>query len=266
MRIALSLLLIALPLAAARKPTAAQLQAQVKRLTEERDDLKQRLAATEDLQKDIGSARKARDLAKAEAETARKETEQLRATLRENQGGSDAILKDLQDAKQAAAEARAEAARLKTENEALQLKTAAVPGEGDLVQLSEDIRPARAINLNRATPRLKAASFFAGRPKGVVVVHVLISEKGAFSPPGSSRGFPATRPRPGRPARPASRRPSTWSSMRPHPRTARRSSRSGRAWGSIWTEPSARRRGWAHRCPTAPRTRLSPGTTPRGER
>ncbi|MCE1203314.1 MAG: energy transducer TonB [Holophagaceae bacterium] len=178
MRIALSLLLIALPLAAAKRPTAAQLQAQVKRLTEERDDLKQRLAATEDLQKEIGSARKARDLAKAETESARKETEQLRATLRENQGGSDAILKDLQEAKQAAAEARAEAIRLKTENEALQLKTAAIPSEGDLVQLAEDIQPARAINLNRATPRLKAAGFFAGRPKGVVVVHVLISEKG----------------------------------------------------------------------------------------
>lgn len=178
MRIALSLLLMALPLAAAKKPTAAQLQAQVKRLTEERDDLKQRLAATEDLQKDITGARKAREQAKAEAETARKETERLRATLRENQGGSDVLLKDLQAAKQAAAEARAEAGRLKAENEALQLKTAAVPGEGDLVQLAEDIQPARAINLNRATPRLKASSFFAGRPKGVVVVQVLISEKG----------------------------------------------------------------------------------------
>lgn len=178
MRVALSLLLIALPLAAAKKPTAAQLQAQVKRLTEERDDLKQRLAATEDLQKEIAGARKARDLARAEVETARKEADQLRATLRENQGGSDAILGELQAAKQAAAEARTEAARLKAENEALQLKTAAVPGEGDLVQLTEDIQPARAINLNRATPRLKASSFFAGRPKGVVVVHVLISEKG----------------------------------------------------------------------------------------
>ena len=52
MRIALSLLLIALPLAAAKKPTAAQLQTQVKRLTEERDDLKQRLAATEGLSED----------------------------------------------------------------------------------------------------------------------------------------------------------------------------------------------------------------------
>jgi len=178
MRIALSLLLIALPLAAAKKPTATQLQAQVKRLTEERDDLKQRLAATEDLQKDITSARKARDLAKTEADTTRREIEQLRATLRENQGGGDALLRDLQDAKQAAAEARAEAGRLKVENEALQLKTAAVPGQGDLVQLAEDIQPARAVNLNRATPRLKASSFFAGRPKGVVVVHVLINEKG----------------------------------------------------------------------------------------
>jgi hypothetical protein len=178
MRVALPLLLLALPLGAAKKPTAPQLQAQVKRLTEERDDLKQRLAATEDLQKELAGARKARELAKVEVETARKEADQLRATLRENQGGGDAILGELQAAKQAAAEARAEAARLKTENEALQIKTAAIPGEGDLVQLSEDIQPARAVNLNRATPRLKASNFFAGRPKGVVVVHVLVSEKG----------------------------------------------------------------------------------------
>ena len=51
MRAVLALLLIALPLsaAAAKKPTAAQLEAQVKTLTAERDDLKQRLAGTEDL-------------------------------------------------------------------------------------------------------------------------------------------------------------------------------------------------------------------------
>lgn len=178
MRIALSLLLIALPLAAAKKPTAAQLQAQVKRLTEERDDLKQRLAATEDLQLEVANAKKARDLARSESTAARKEAEQLRATLKENQGGGDAILKELQDAKQAAEEAKAESSRLKAENESLQHKVSAAPGEGELVLLGEDVRPARPINLNRATPRLKASSLFAGRPKGVVVVNVLISEKG----------------------------------------------------------------------------------------
>jgi len=178
MRIALSLLLIALPLAAAKKPTTAQLQTQVKRLTEERDDLKQRLAATEDLQKELANAKKARDLARSEGEAVRKETEQLRATLKENQGGSDAILKELQEAKEAALEAKAESRHLKGENEALQQKVSATPSDGDLVLLGEDIRPARPINLNRATPRLKTSSLFAARPKGVVVVNVLISEKG----------------------------------------------------------------------------------------
>jgi hypothetical protein len=178
MRIALSLLLIALPLAAAKKPTAAQLQAQVKRLTEERDDLKQRLAATEDLQLEVANAKKARDLARAESTAARKEAEQLRATLKENQGGGDAILKEFREAKQAAEDAKAESSRLKAENESLQQKVSAAPSEGALVMLGEDVRPARPINLNRATPRLKAASLFSGRPKGVVVVNVLISEKG----------------------------------------------------------------------------------------
>ena len=178
MRIALSLLLIALPLAAANKPTAAQLQTQVKHLTEERDDLKQRLAATEGLRQEAEGAKKARDLARSEADAARKDADQLRASLKENQGGSDAILKELQAAKQATEEARAETERLKAQNESLQNKANAVPGEGDLVPIVEEIQPARPINLNRATPRLKASSLLSARPKGVVVVNVLISEKG----------------------------------------------------------------------------------------
>ncbi|MDR3682646.1 MAG: hypothetical protein P4L11_02860 [Geothrix sp.] len=178
MRIALSLLLIALPLAAAKKPTVAQLQVQVKRLTEERDDLKQRLAATEDLQQEAAGAKQARDLARAEADAARKEVDQLRAALKENQGGSDAILNELQEAKQEAEEAKVEAERLRAQNASLLFKANAVPGEGDLVQLSEEIQPARPINLTRATPHLSASGLFKARPKGVVVVQVLVSEKG----------------------------------------------------------------------------------------
>ncbi len=182
MRLVLPLLLTALslglPLAAAKRPSAAQLEAQVKRLTNERDDLKQRLAATEDLQQELAAARKARDLAKAEAEATRKESAQLSATLKENQGGSDAILKELQEAKVAAATAKEEAARLGRQNEELKLKVAAVPAEGDLVILGEDLKPARAINLNRITPRVKGSGLFSANPRGVVVVNVLISEKG----------------------------------------------------------------------------------------
>jgi len=194
MRIALSLLLIALPLAAAKKPTTAQLQVQVKRLTDERDDLKQRLAATDSLQQAIALAKNARDQARSESAAARKEAEQLRASLKENQTGGDAILKELHDAQQAAEEAKAEAARLKAQNETLQIRANAVPGEGDLVQLTEEIQPARPINLNRVTPHLKASSLFAGRPKGVVVVNVLISERGDVLASRLIQGLPGDSP------------------------------------------------------------------------
>jgi hypothetical protein len=194
MRIVLSLLLIAMPLAAAKKTTAAQLQAQVKRLTEERDDLKQRLAATEVLQQEAAGAKKARDLARADADASRKEADQLRAALRENQGGGDAILNELQEAKLDLEETKAEAERLRAQNASLQFKANAVPGEGDLVQLSEEIHPARPINLSRATPQVKASGLFSARPKGVVVVQVLISEKGDVLSARLLQGLPGDTP------------------------------------------------------------------------
>jgi hypothetical protein len=194
MRTILALLLIALPLAAAKKPTPAQLQAQVKRLTDECEGLKLRLAATEDIQQELAAARKARDLARSEGEAARKEADQLKASLKENQGGDDAILKELRDARLAATDAKAEAARLRTQNESLQSRANAVPGEGDLVTLSEEMQPARPVNLNRVVPRLKASSFFKGRAKGVVVVNVLISEKGDVLAARLLQGLPGDSP------------------------------------------------------------------------
>jgi hypothetical protein len=194
MRVALALLLLAMPGSAAKKPTAAQLETQVKRLTEERDDLKQRLAAVGDVQQELAAARKAKELARSEADAARKEADELRASLKENQGGGDAILKELHEARQSTEAAKAEAARLKAENEALQKKDSAVPREGDLVPLGEEIQPARPINLNRATPRLKASNFFAGRAKGVVVVNVLISEKGDVLSARLIQGLPGDSP------------------------------------------------------------------------
>lgn len=178
MRIAIALLLITLPLAAAKKPTAAQLQAQVKRLTEERDSLKEKLAATDDIQQELAAARKARDLAKAEAEAARREADLVKGTLQENERGGDAILKDVKAARQEAEEAKAETAKLKAENEELRAKASAVPAEGELVVLGPDIQPARPLNLNRVVPRLKSSGLFTARPKGVVVVNVLVNEKG----------------------------------------------------------------------------------------
>lgn len=194
MRTILTLLLIALPLSAAKKPTTAQLQAQVKRLTDECDGLKLRLAATEDIQQELAAARKARDLARTEGEVAHKEADQLKASLKENQGGDDAILKELQDARKAAADANSEAARLRSQNDSLQFKANAAPGEGDLVTLSEEMQPARPINLNRIVPRMKSSSFFTGRPKGVVVVNVLISEKGDVLAARLLQGLPGTSP------------------------------------------------------------------------
>jgi hypothetical protein len=194
MRIVLALLLIAVPLAAAKKPTPAQLEAQVRRLTEERDGLKQRLAATEDLQQELAASQKARDLARSEAQAARREAEQVRATLTENQGGGEAILKELQAAKQEAADAKTEATKLKAENDEFRSKAGATPAEGDLVLLSEDIQPARPLNLNRVVPRLKSSGFFSGRPKGVVVVNVLVSEKGEVVAARLIQGLPGEGP------------------------------------------------------------------------
>ena len=194
MRIAIALLLIALPLAAAKKPTAAQLEVQVRRLTEERDGLKQRLAATEDLQQELAAAHKARDLARVEAQAARKEADQVRASLQENQGGGDAILQELQAAKQETADAKTEAARLRAEAEELRNKVSASPAEGDLVVLAEDIQPARPLNLNRVVPRLKASGLFSARPRGVVVVNVLVNEKGEVVASRLIQGLPGDSP------------------------------------------------------------------------
>jgi hypothetical protein len=194
MRIAIALLLIALPLAAAKKPTAAQLEVQVRRLTEERDSLKQRLAATEDLQQELAAAQKTRDQARAEAQAARKEADQVRASLQENQGGGDAILQELQAAKQEAADAKAEAARLRVEAEELRNKVSASPAEGDLVVLADDIQPARPLNLNRVVPRLKASGLFSARPRGVVVVNVLVNEKGEVVASRLIQGLPGDGP------------------------------------------------------------------------
>lgn len=194
MRAALALILVLAPLAAARKPSTAQLQAQVKRLTEERDVLKQRLAATEDLTQQLAAAKKARDLAKAEAEAARREASQMQATLKEAQGGGDAILTEFKQARQTAADAQAEAARLKGEVEALQQKLNATPAEGSLVMLTDDIQPARPLNLYRITPRVKSLGLFASNPKGVVVVQVLVSEKGEVLSARLLQGLPGDDP------------------------------------------------------------------------
>lgn len=194
MRLLLALLMLTMPLAAAKRPTAAQLQLQVKKLTKERDNLSQRLAATDSLQQDLLAAQQARDQAKADAAAALKEVDQLKANLKANVSGGDALLKDLETARKEAAAAKDELTRVKSEDDVLRQRVSATPKEGDLVMLSKDIQPARPLNLYRSTPRVKSAGFFSARPKGVVVVNVLVSEKGEVLDARLLQGLPGDSP------------------------------------------------------------------------
>ncbi len=153
-------------------PTAAQLQAQVKKLTAERDDLKTRLAATENLQQDLAEAQKSRDLARQEAQACQKELDQLKASFRENQSSGDSILKELQKAKADLAALQEAQDKSQKALEALQAKRAEGVSEGALVPIGPEIQPARPMNLSRVTPRAKKVD------RGVVVVNVLVSENG----------------------------------------------------------------------------------------
>lgn len=181
-------LICVVPAAAAPKakpPTVIQLKAQVQRLTEERDDLSQQLAATENLQQELAASLKGRDLARQEAEGLRKELTELKASLNENQSGSEAILQDLQTAK-------ADLATCAAEKEALRAKLESA--EGKAKQQAEsltgpglpDIVPARALNLNRVTPSAKNVR------RGAVVVNVLINESGEVLDTKLVQGLPGT--------------------------------------------------------------------------
>ena len=166
----LAILMLPLALAAAPKgPTAAQLKAQLKEVTTERDDLKDRLAATEGLQADLVEAQKSRDLARQETAASRKELEQMKAALADNQGGTETILNDLRKAKADAAACQAALEALKAEAEGRRQKGPVA--EGALVMLTPEITP--AIAMNKVAPKRERKA-----SKGVVVVNVLISEKG----------------------------------------------------------------------------------------
>ena len=169
-----ALLALAVALPAPAKPAkpslAAQLQAQLKKVTQERDDLKERLAATESLQEDLAAAQKSRDLARQDAQAAHKALDQMKGTLAENTGSSDTILKDLQQAKDAAAAKEATIQSLRADlakaNERKVSETAS-----EAVPITPDITPAKPMNLNKITPKTKGVN-------GVIVVNVLVSENG----------------------------------------------------------------------------------------
>jgi myosin heavy subunit len=179
-----------IPAAAAPKtkvklPSAAQLQAQVKKLTAERDDLKDQLAATEGLKQELASAEKGKELAQQEAGSLKKELADLKGTMAENQSGSDAILKDLQKAKADLAACKEENATL---TKSLDEANAKLKSQAENVATSgqPDILPARPLNLNRVTPKVKNVS------RGVVVVNVLIQENGEVLDTRLIQGLPGT--------------------------------------------------------------------------
>lgn len=162
---------MAVPKPKPKPPVSPQLQTQLKNLTEERDNLKERLAATEDLQQELAAAQKGRDLARQEAEGLRKELGDINSSLNENQSGSDAILQELQKAKTDLATCLSEQEMLRKEREGADAKAK------DKIENRADnglpaMVPARALNLNRVTPKAKDVS------RGVVVVNVLINESG----------------------------------------------------------------------------------------
>ena len=154
------------------KVSVAQLQAQIQKLTAERDELKDRLAATESLQEDLAATQKSRDMARQETEGMRKELEQMKSALAENQGSADTILKELQKAKEDLAASQATLETLRGAVAEAKEKQGAPASEGALVPITPDITPAVPMNLNRVTPKARKVS------RGVVVVNVLVSEIG----------------------------------------------------------------------------------------
>ena len=186
MLLALAVALPAAPAPAKPKVNAAQVQAQLKKVTQERDDLKERLAATESLQQDLAAAQKSRDLARQETEGLRKQLDQLKGALNENQGSSDTILKELQKAKDDGAAKAATIQALQAElTKAKDRK--AVEAEKEVVPITPDITPAKAMNLNKITPKTRKVS-------GVVVVNVLVSENGEVLDARLLQGLPGDGP------------------------------------------------------------------------
>ncbi len=195
-------LLAALPSHAAQKkarPKAktpqsviAELKAQVKALTANLEDARSEAKAAVDARskaeakaeakveasatasEELSSARASRDLARQEADRCKKELESLKASLAENHSGEESLLKQVRTAEAGRDEAVKKAETLQAQLEEAQAKlTGGKVGEGSLVPLGTDMTPARPINLKRVSP-----SAPRGVDRGVVVVNVLVSEKG----------------------------------------------------------------------------------------
>lgn len=178
------------PKAKSKAPKASQaitnLQAQVKRLAGERDELSAKLQASQVHQEDLAAAQKSRDLAKEEAASIRKELDQIKGSLKENQQSGDSILTDLQHARESLKAAQVESAKLKTDLDTANAKLAGKQGEGALLPITPDVTPARPINLNQVRPKAKKVD------NGVVVVNVLVNESGEVLATKLLQGLPGT--------------------------------------------------------------------------
>lgn len=186
-RIALLIPCLALCLAPAfaaqsrRAPTSAQLKAELKKITAERDALQAKqtaLQAKVDAQSalpaQLADAQASRDQFKAQAASATQELSSLKAMMKENAGDSDALLKGVAKTKDQLTACQADRDKLATENTELKRRLNGPFQPGDLVIETEAITPANPLNLYKVTPKLSGW----GAPKGVVVVNVFIDEKG----------------------------------------------------------------------------------------
>lgn len=203
--------LIALPLAAQKKPRPKPkakparvakaapavdvrvYKEQIITLTEEVAALKARLADCEQQEKAQASApppeglaavERSRDLARQEAEEARRELADLKASLGENQKGSETLLAETREARTALEACRGELAEAKRRLEEAQAKAQAGAQEGALVPITPDVVPAHPLNLLRVTPKVRKVD------PGSVVVNVLVTEKGEVQDVRLLQGLP----------------------------------------------------------------------------
>lgn len=157
-----------------RAPTSAQLKADIKKLSSERDALQAKLDAQSAVSSQLAEAQASRDQYKAQAAAATQELASLKAMMKENAGDADALLKGVAKAKDQLAACQAERDKLAKENADLKRKLEGPFQPGDTVIETGDITPANPLNLYKVTPKLSGW----GAPKGVVVVNVFVDDKG----------------------------------------------------------------------------------------
>ncbi len=163
-------------ISAQQKPaTTAQMKKQIELLVAERDDLQSKLTQYEENRDALLSLQKALDLLKNENEDLRLKLEQMKNTISENDQGSETMLKEFADNKKELEFLRNRVSQLEKENDDLNPYSKTGIKEGSLVVLSEEITPAKPMTLDRVNPRLGPPW---GRPRGMVIINVLINERG----------------------------------------------------------------------------------------